>query len=191
MTLTWYRHFQRNGGLNQILRRQTSCFHYGSKFPAVTITAFKTILKQNRQNSSQHSTKLENIQLDAARIITGGTRLISHVSLYEETKWEKLTDRRNNHKLVLFHKMNYNKTPQYLAELIPKTVGTRHTHNTRQINNIVNISKGNNKITEQSYKGKVKTHRYINRQNQSTTGKLRKRNDPDLVQASPKKWWVE
>jgi hypothetical protein len=25
---------------------------------------------------------------------------------------------------------------------------------------------------EQSYKGKVKTHNYINRQNQSTTGKL-------------------
>ena len=25
---------------------------------------------------------------------------------------------------------------------------------------------------EQSYKGKVKTHKYINRQNQSTTGKL-------------------
>jgi len=33
----------------------------------------------------------------------------------------------------------------------------------------------NNKITEnseQSSKGKVKTHKYINRQNQSTTGKL-------------------
>jgi hypothetical protein len=70
------------------------------------------------------------IQLDAARIVTGGTRLTSPDSLYEETKWEKLKDRRNNHKLVLFHKMNYNKTPQYLAELIPKTVGTRHTHNT-------------------------------------------------------------
>jgi hypothetical protein len=26
--------------------------------------------------------------------------------------------------------------------------------------------------SEQSYKGKVKTHKYINRQNQSTTGKL-------------------
>jgi hypothetical protein len=36
--------------------------------------------------------------------------------------------------------MNYNKTPQYLAELIPKTVGTRHTHNTRQKNNVVNIN---------------------------------------------------
>jgi hypothetical protein len=69
------------------------------------------------------------IRNHAARIVTGGTRLTSHDSLYEETKWEKLKDRRNNHKLVLFHKMNYNKTPQYLAELIPKTVGTRHTHN--------------------------------------------------------------
>jgi hypothetical protein len=28
--------------------------------------------------------------------------------------------------------------------------------------------------SEQSYKGKVKTHNYINRQNQSTTGKLSK-----------------
>jgi hypothetical protein len=28
----------RNGRLNQILKRQTSRFHYGSKVPAVTIT---------------------------------------------------------------------------------------------------------------------------------------------------------
>jgi hypothetical protein len=53
------------------------------------------------------------------------------------------------------------------------------------------INKGNNNITEQSYKGKGKTHKYINRQNQSTTGNLWKRNDPDLVQAFLKKWWVE
>jgi hypothetical protein len=33
-------------------------------------------------------------------------------------------------------------------------------------------NKGSNKITEQFYKGIVKTHNYINRQNQSTTGKL-------------------
>ena len=46
MTLTWYRHFQRNDRLNQILQRQTSRFHYGSKVLAVTITAFLTILEQ-------------------------------------------------------------------------------------------------------------------------------------------------
>jgi hypothetical protein len=45
--------------------------------------------------------------------------------------------------------------------------------------------------TEQSSKGKGKTHKSINRENQSTTGKLRNRNGPDLVQAFPKKWWVE
>jgi hypothetical protein len=42
-----------------------------------------------------------------------------------------------------------------------------------------------------SYKGKVKTHNYINRQNQSTTENCENRNDPDLVQAFLKKWWVE
>jgi hypothetical protein len=38
---------------------------------------------------------------------------------------------------------------------------------------------------------KVKTHNYINRQNQSTTGNCENRNDPDLVQAFLMKWWVE
>jgi hypothetical protein len=56
MALTWYRHFQGNGGLNQILRRQTSRFHYGYKVPVVTITAFLTIVGQIRYNSSQRST---------------------------------------------------------------------------------------------------------------------------------------
>jgi hypothetical protein len=41
ITLTWHRHFQRNGGLNQTLKRQTYRFHYGSKVPVVTITVFK------------------------------------------------------------------------------------------------------------------------------------------------------
>jgi hypothetical protein len=31
----------RNGGLNQILRRQTSRSHYGSQVPVVTVTVFK------------------------------------------------------------------------------------------------------------------------------------------------------
>jgi hypothetical protein len=38
------------------------------------------------------------------------------------------------------------------------------THTIRVITKLPN--------SEQSYKGKVKTHNYINRQNQSTTGKL-------------------
>ena len=57
------------------------------------------------------------------------------------------------------------------------------------INQIRVITKLSN--SEQSYKGKVKTHNYINRQNQLTTENCENRNDPDLVQAFIKKWWVE
>jgi hypothetical protein len=45
--------------------------------------------------------------------------------------------------------------------IIPET---RHAHYIRVIIKLPN--------SEQSYKGKVKTHKYMNRQNQSTTGKL-------------------
>ena len=72
MTLTWYRHFQRNGWLNQILRRKTSRFHYGSKVPAVTITACITILEQN---SSQRGTKFSE---------EGGTSIVNH--LYQQPR---------------------------------------------------------------------------------------------------------
>ena len=51
------------------------------------------------------------------------------------------------------------------------------------------MNKGNNKITnsEQSYKGKVKTHNFIKRQNRSATGKLK----TVMTLAFLKKWWVE
>jgi hypothetical protein len=42
--------------------------------------------------------KLENVQIEAARIVTGGTRLVSINSLYKETGWETLQARRENHK---------------------------------------------------------------------------------------------
>ena len=45
--------------------------------------------------------------------------------------------------------------------------------------------------SEQSYNGKVKTHNYINRQISQQLENCENRNDPDLVQAFLKKWWVE
>jgi hypothetical protein len=45
--------------------------------------------------------------------------------------------------------------------------------------------------SKQSYKGKVKTHNYINRQNSQQPENCENSNDPDLVQAFLKKWWVE
>jgi hypothetical protein len=55
------------------------------------------------------------------------------------------------------------------------------------------LNKGKHKLpnSEQSYKGKVKTHNYINRQISQQPENCENRNDPDLAQAFLKKWWVE
>ena len=75
--------------------------------------------------------KLESVQLEAARVITGGTRLASIDKLYIETGWEKLKDRREQHRLIYFFKMKNNLTPQYLSNMVPPNLQNIHDHNTR------------------------------------------------------------
>jgi hypothetical protein len=53
-------------------------------------------------------------QSEAARIVTGGTKLTSIQKLYEETGWEKLLERREKHKLTLLYKIVNNQAPGYL-----------------------------------------------------------------------------
>ncbi len=48
---------------------------------------------------------VDKIQIEAARISTGATRLVSIESLYEEIRWETLEKRRQLHKLTLLYKM--------------------------------------------------------------------------------------
>ena len=75
-------------------------------------------------NCSQHDRNLlENLQLNAARIVTGAKRGTSHSKIYEECGWETLAERRENSQLVLFHKMVHKKTPLYLSNLTPSSVG--------------------------------------------------------------------
>ena len=64
--------------------------------------------------------KLENVQVEAARIVTGGTRLVSLSNLYIETGRKKMKDRREKHSAIQFYKMSNNLTPQYLSNLIPQ-----------------------------------------------------------------------
>ena len=80
--------------------------------------------------------KLENVQVEAVRIVTGGTRLVSLCNLYIETGWEKLKDRRERHRTIQFYKMSNNLTPQYLSNLIPQIYGIIHDHNTRHTSRI-------------------------------------------------------
>ena len=62
--------------------------------------------------------KLEKVQLEAARLVTGLPLFTSKCYLYSETGWEKLCDRRERRKLTLFHKIFHNNTPEYLSDII-------------------------------------------------------------------------
>ena len=84
-------------------------------------------------------TSLEQIQNEAARIVTGATKLVSIQSLRSETGWESLTSRREKHKLILYYKMQNGLTPDFLSSLVPPTVGSTTTYNLRNFSNLQTV----------------------------------------------------
>ena len=81
----------------------------------------------------------EKIQLEAARISTGATKLISVQKLCEETGWEPLILRRRKHKLVLFYKMYKHLTPPYLSSLVPPLISNLSRYNWKNANEIQTV----------------------------------------------------
>ena len=79
---------------------------------------------------------IEKIQLEAARIVTGTTKLVSIRELYQETGWEKLETRRQKHKLIKFYSIVSGQSSTYLQELIPQEVSQTSDYNLRNSNNI-------------------------------------------------------
>ena len=72
--------------------------------------------------SKTESDRLEKLQLEAGRIVTGLTAYARLSSIYDETGWEKLSDRREQRKLSLFYKIVNGNVPDYLSDLLPRTV---------------------------------------------------------------------
>ena len=91
-------------------------------------------------NCTQYeSNDLEKIQNEAARIVTGATKLTSLQSLYIETDWESIASRRQKSKLVLFYKMQNEMTPEYLSSLAPPTVGSTTRYRLRNESDLQTI----------------------------------------------------
>ncbi|CAC5415948.1 unnamed protein product [Mytilus coruscus] len=80
--------------------------------------------------------RLEQINYEAGRIVTGATKLTSLQILLKETGWETLRERRKNHKLILFHQMANNNSPAYLSNLVPTNFGQSHPYGTRNAGNV-------------------------------------------------------
>ena len=69
-----------------------------------------------------NSTKLEQMQLEAARIVTGLPIFTNKDMNYKEIVWETLKERRNRRKLQLFYNIQNDNAPSYLCKLIPPTI---------------------------------------------------------------------
>ena len=91
-------------------------------------------------NCTQYeANELEKIQIEAARIVTGATRLVSLNLLYSETGWDTLASRRNKHKITMIYKMYHGLSPVYLSSLLPPTVGENVPYTLRNPTNIRTI----------------------------------------------------
>ena len=87
--------------------------------------------------SINDTNRLEQIQLIAARIVTGLPIFASLRSLYFETGWENLGDRRQIRKLTLMYKIVNGDAPSYLTfciDLLPNRVNNITAYNLRNSN---------------------------------------------------------
>ena len=88
-------------------------------------------------NCTQYEiTAPEKIQLEAARIVTGATKLVALEMLNRETGCESLQERRRKHKMCLFYKMASGLTPSNLSDLVPLTVENTISYKLRDSHNI-------------------------------------------------------
>ena len=79
--------------------------------------------------------RLEQVQLNAARIVTGLPIFASLNSLYAETGWETLSKRRINKKLSLMYKIVNREAPGYLIDLLPDQINERTPYQLRNNQN--------------------------------------------------------
>ena len=88
----------------------------------------------------QEKQNLEKIQLEAARIVTGATKLVSFQALYNETGWETLKIRSKKQKLTLIYKMCNDLSPAYLSSLVPQTVNSISRYHLRNVNDLRTVN---------------------------------------------------
>ena len=100
-------------------------------------------------NCSLASKKLlDAVHIEAARIASGGTKLCSVDTLFQELGWEPLQIRRNKHKLVTFYKILHGLTPTYLLGIIPPHINETFDYPLRNADHFQNFRSNSNLFHE-------------------------------------------
>jgi len=83
--------------------------------------------------------KFDKIQKEAARIVSGCTKLVYLEDLYREIDWETLSQRRRKHKLILFYTIINGLCPPYHCSLVPDTVDARTVYSLQNANQLQTV----------------------------------------------------
>ena len=78
--------------------------------------------------------RLDELQVEAMRIVTGATARSNINALYQETNWQPLCERRNVHSLTMLYKIVNGMAPPYLTALLPARIGENMNRNLRNSN---------------------------------------------------------
>ena len=84
-----------------------------------------------------NSNKLDHLQLEAARIVTGLPIFASSILIYKELGCESLAERRKRRKLQMFYNIHNHKAPKYLCDLIPPTIQSTAVYPLRNVSDII------------------------------------------------------
>ena len=95
------------------------------------VLEYGDVLYDNCSLLNGHS--IEKIQRQAALICTGGYKHTDHKNLLKELNWELLSNRRKQHKLVIFYKIVNKIYPGYLFSFI--NINQNLNYNLRQTTN--------------------------------------------------------
>ena len=74
--------------------------------------------------SGTDADRLEDAQMDVARIVTGARRGTSHALIMRELGWPTLANRRKGNKLKQFLHIITKEAPEYLQQLVPEKIGS-------------------------------------------------------------------
>ena len=96
--------------------------------------------------------QLDVIHIEAARIITGATKLCSVSKLLTDLGWETLQNRRKKHRLIILFKILHGLTPVYLNDLLPPLMHTT-SYNLRNSNHFQNYRANTNLFLNSFFPG--------------------------------------
>ena len=101
--------------------------------------------------------QLDAIHIEAARIITGATKLCSIEKLFSYLGWESLQSHRNKNKLGIVYKLLHSLTPEYLFDVVSHVVRETASYNLRNSEHIQNYRASTNLFIDFFFPATIRT----------------------------------